>query len=347
MVRTERRQFLKAAGAGTGVALGAGAASAQESSDDEVSTSQTVAATFNGAATDGFLVIDGNSPTDSNASANVSISELGGEVTINGEVYEDKTWSSTNVSFPDLKAADIVDFSDLPVGPGDLTTDDIQVLVDPIDGTYDPQQGLVTGDIFLTIDAQIVASLFGITAEFDFTIDFNDGNAVTLTTGQSGSLEGSAQNLASTGGTVATVVNNNYTVPKAEGQVEANPPFVDPINVNDELNLPSNDPSRNFIELVLDITWQNGPPTGLLPPIPDPIEPGFQGPPKDEDGDGLLENVRGGSGPPTVLDVQALFNNLTNDTVQNNADKFNFQGDDPSEVGILDVQSLYDKHVNN
>jgi hypothetical protein len=250
------------------------------------------------------------------------------------------------VDFPDLKAADIVDFSDLPVGPDDLTTDDITILVDQITGTYDPQQDLVTGDITLTIDAQIVANLFGITAEFDFTIDFNDGDPVTLTTGQSGSLEGSAQNLASTN-TVATVVNNNYTVPEAEGNTTADPPFVDPIDVNEELGLPSNDPSRNFIELGLDITWQNGPPTDLLPPIPDPIEPGFPGPPRDDDGDGLLENVRGASGPPGMLDVQALFDNLTNDTVQNNADKFNFQGDDPSEVGILDVQSLYDEHVNN
>lgn len=64
-------------------------------------------------------------------------------------------------------------------------------------------------------------------------------------------------------------------------------------------------------------------------------------PPADSDGDGLYEDIRG-DGSVDMLDVQALFTNLDNPAVQANADLFNFQGDDPDEVGVLDVQALYD-----
>jgi len=65
-------------------------------------------------------------------------------------------------------------------------------------------------------------------------------------------------------------------------------------------------------------------------------------PPRDLDGDGLYENVRG-DGKFNILDVQALFTNLDNPTVQNNATQFNFTGENTDEVTILDVQALFSK----
>ena len=47
----------------------------------------------------------------------------------------------------------------------------------------------------------------------------------------------------------------------------------------------------------------------------------------------------------TILDVQALFNNLDNPAVQNNAELYRFQqsGQDGRDVNILDVQALFNK----
>ena len=63
-------------------------------------------------------------------------------------------------------------------------------------------------------------------------------------------------------------------------------------------------------------------------------------PPKDLDRDGLYENVRG-DGEADIFDVQALFANLDNEALQNNAALFNFQGENPDEVTIFDVQTLF------
>jgi hypothetical protein len=65
-------------------------------------------------------------------------------------------------------------------------------------------------------------------------------------------------------------------------------------------------------------------------------------PPKDHDGDGLYEAVRG-EDQVTILDVQALFNELESDAVQNHATAFNFSGGDETEVTILDVQGLFNE----
>ena len=69
-----------------------------------------------------------------------------------------------------------------------------------------------------------------------------------------------------------------------------------------------------------------------------------EGPPADNDGDGLYEDVRG-NGDLSILDVQELFKNMDNPELQAHSELFNFQGDDPDEVGILDVQALYDQYL--
>jgi protocatechuate 3,4-dioxygenase beta subunit len=77
--------------------------------------------------------------------------------------------------------------------------------------------------------------------------------------------------------------------------------------------------------------------TVSLPPLP-----GQSNPPQDADGDGNYEDIRG-DGSVDVFDVQTLFANLNDPAVQENSRYFNFQGDDPSEVTIFDVQALFSK----
>jgi PKD repeat protein len=64
-------------------------------------------------------------------------------------------------------------------------------------------------------------------------------------------------------------------------------------------------------------------------------------PAKDPDDDGLYEDVRG-TGHFTILDIQALFNNMNSPVVENNSGMFNFQAAD-DEVSVLDVQALFNE----
>jgi len=63
--------------------------------------------------------------------------------------------------------------------------------------------------------------------------------------------------------------------------------------------------------------------------------------PRDRDGDGLYEDVDGDGGLD-ILDVQALFNNLNSNAVQNNRGAFKFQPR-VEELTILDVQGLFNE----
>lgn len=64
-------------------------------------------------------------------------------------------------------------------------------------------------------------------------------------------------------------------------------------------------------------------------------------PPQDLNNDGLYRDING-DGEFDIFDIQALYNNLDTDAVQNNPAAFNFANDDnPSEVTIFDVQALF------
>jgi hypothetical protein len=77
-----------------------------------------------------------------------------------------------------------------------------------------------------------------------------------------------------------------------------------------------------------------------LPPLPGLADPK---PPNDLDGDGLYEDTDG-DGEFGIFDVQALFNNLNTDAVQNHPEAYNFNDDDdPEGVGIFDIQGLFDR----
>jgi hypothetical protein len=91
--------------------------------------------------------------------------------------------------------------------------------------------------------------------------------------------------------------------------------------------------SRQSVETAIDDTVDrslDGP-----PPLP-----GQDAPPQDLDGDGRFEDVNG-DGQFTVADVQVFFQHRNSDPVRNNPAAFNFDGDDPAEVSVSDVQALF------
>ena len=63
-------------------------------------------------------------------------------------------------------------------------------------------------------------------------------------------------------------------------------------------------------------------------------------PAKDTTGDGMLDDVRG-DGELNIFDLQTLFDNIDTTTVQSNSEQFNFQGANPDEVSIFDIQALF------
>lgn len=64
----------------------------------------------------------------------------------------------------------------------------------------------------------------------------------------------------------------------------------------------------------------------------------FQEQPTDSDGDGRYEDING-DGDSDIVDVQALFTNSDDETIQNNPTAFDFNGD--GSVNVVDVQKLF------
>lgn len=62
-------------------------------------------------------------------------------------------------------------------------------------------------------------------------------------------------------------------------------------------------------------------------------------PATDTTGDGLLDDVDG-NGETNIFDVQACFDNLESEAIQENAEQFDFS-ETGGEVGIFDVQALF------
>jgi len=247
MRKLDRRQVLTSAAAGTGIALGVGAASSQSTSvsNDQVGT-DAIEASFQATAGEGYITIDADNPQGDGSSigrVDFAGSDLGGDVEISGEAYDDDTWESTNVSFPDIDVMQFLEGADLPIDPSQIDAD-VNVTVDTITGTFDREENFMTADFQLTVD--ISASIMGGVVTTDFAITAN----APLTTGESGELTGSATGMNTNEATVRLVCNN-FTIP-ATGEV-IDPPLVDPINIDDEIGLPADDPSRNYLELELDM----------------------------------------------------------------------------------------------
>lgn len=63
-------------------------------------------------------------------------------------------------------------------------------------------------------------------------------------------------------------------------------------------------------------------------------------PPRDLNGDGLYRDING-DGEFTIADVQVSFQNRDANVVRDNAECFNFDGEEPATGSIRDVQALF------
>jgi len=342
MTGLDRRQVLRSVGVGAGAGVsGLGVAGGtQESPGQE----QAIEATFTATVGSGFLVINGNSKNDQNASVNISLENVEGDIVINGVIYDDQTWEADDVSFPDVNPSQLIDAGDLPDIIDEIEFDDgsdVQVVVDTIEGVYDPGTeggALVTGSTDMLITAFVTgnAIAFGgsveVPFEFDFSINVNEGTDITLTTGESQDLTGEAETLGCAD-PVVRVVSNEFTVPAAVGNVEECIEGVTCINVNEQLELPSDVPTRNFIELDLDITWDGDQPFSPAPVV-------GENSPRDLDCDGNYDDIDG-DGELSILDVQTLFDRRNDEEIEANAERFDFSDSGGDRVSIFDVQALF------
>jgi PKD repeat protein len=351
-----RRRLLEMGGAAAGLGIGAqpisGRIDQQGNSNDS-----SVMATFNGTIQDGFLMFDALNPEATESSLKLDFGELRRPITVEGEVYEDKTWASTNLNFPEFAPSALIDTDDLPDSIEDVNfcdrTSKIENSTLGMSGTYDPYEGLVTGDTIIEIDFVLEFDLVLATSSddvetnspcsnpdisLDFRIRLNSAKPIELTSGESdGSttpfeLEGSTANLNKRG-TSVTLVNNTYTVPRATGQIE----IIGGSDVNELLELPYDHSGENWLELGMDIQWD-----GNGPRFPPAALPGRDNPPTDVDGDGLYEDVRR-DGEVDIFDVQALFTNMDTDAVQDHSWAFNFMEEESDEVTVMDVQALFNR----
>jgi len=319
MQHIDRRDTLKGIGVGASLAIGPSAtALAGTTTGDDAGTDQTgVVSSFTSVAGQGYITINGANPQDQQIE--FSGADIDGDVVIEGDIYADGTWQSTTVEFPELNAAQLVE--QIPELPEDVEAD-ITITVPPIEGVYLPEAGLMTAPLTLGID--ITATLFGQTL-----ISIQAAPSADLTTGQSGSVEGQLEGTG-TSAVQSTLVANDFPVP-ATGNGLA----------DGELDLPS-PAGSNWLQLELEMDIANpGALDGLGADVLDASPLAGSVPPRDLDGDGLCESIRG-HGAPTTFDVQTLFENLDHDTVTANASSFNFSGGDPGSVTMGDVQALFE-----
>jgi hypothetical protein len=320
MRQIDRRSLLRTTGTGVGLALSAGAATA---SQETVAPSQEVVTTFTATGTGGFIAINEQPPEPETKFDLPGPSEVDNEILIEGEVYDDGTWESTNTQFPNIPVPE-------EIIPDDLPNLELTVIVTPINTPYTGQISRAPGEELLTVEGtlEIEVDVEGIDLGIE-PIEVTIG----ATTESSNNLEGSATDFETTAATT-TVVDNEFTIDDTTG--------LD--SVDDALGLPATEPGTNWFKLDADLSFADE----FEAPIPQPPElPNgpTDGPPQLLGDSQLYEDVTG-SGTLDLTDVQVLFENLNTPEVQNNAQAFDFSGFYPDRVTILDVQALYKKQAN-
>ena len=241
MLSVGRRRLLRTTG-GVGLALGSGAASAEEFrsalgggtvSAEAFRAAESMApvvTTVTVTATGGFLAVNTGDPTVNR----FSFADLDTPaVEFEAALRSDGTWSADTISFASPSLAEL-GISGINL---DVELDAPSGLV----GTLDRETGAMTaaGTIELTIPLSEIGEAS------DITVSATIGNA---TTGQSENLSGSPGNLGGAAGSV-TLVDNEFSVP-ATGAVLRN------TDVDAELGLPADQPGRNWLELDLELAFQ-------------------------------------------------------------------------------------------
>lgn len=196
-----------------GVAIWAGVGSAAAEDDG-----RAVEATFNATGTEGFVAIDAESPDDRISFPTPD--EADQPISLDGVLYTNGTWRSTNVSFPALGQEQL----GFP----------IEILLDaprPFVGEIDRETGRMTADAELTIIVPDADAEVNVTAN--------------ITTAQSGEMTGNAEGLNTDTATV-TLVSNEYTVPESTGSTV----------IDGFVGLPSPEAGDNWFSLTLEMDIQ-------------------------------------------------------------------------------------------
>ena len=179
-----------------------------------------VEATFNATGTEGFVAIDAESPNDPISFPTPD--EADQPISLDGLVYANGTWRSTNVSFPALGEEQL----GFP----------IEILLDaprPFVGEIDRETGLMTADAELTILVPDADEEVNVTAN--------------ITTAQSGEMVGDAEGLnTDTDTATVTLVSNEYSVPESTGSTV----------IDEFVGLPSPEAGDNWFSLTLEMDIQ-------------------------------------------------------------------------------------------
>jgi uncharacterized membrane protein len=196
--------------AGTAIGAGVGTVAAADNSSE-------IEATFNATGTEGFVAINANNTNDPISFPTPD--EVEQPISVDGVVYTNGTWRSTNVSFPDL-------------GEEQLGVP-IEILLEaprPFEGELDRETGTMTANAELTI----------IVPDADEEIDVQ----ANLTTGQSGEMSGETEGLGTDTATV-TLVSNEYTVPQQ----------TDNTLIDEFVGLPAPEVGTNWFSLTLEMAF--------------------------------------------------------------------------------------------
>ena len=226
-----------------------------------------------------------------------------------------------------------------------------------VDGTVEGTQAVTLNDGELSSDSFTYTTVKGDAPELTTEIrSENDTDTATVAVNESGPPEVALSNLSIAGeGEDVTVLTEAYdvsvelsydsglngTVPLELSIGDATATTTVPLNVSETKTVTFESATDGLSTGIYDVTASavNASITGEVTLSVD--VDGNGEPAADTTGDGLLNNVDGDDSF-NIFDVQALFNNLETDRVQDNPGLFNFNGDtDPDEVTVFDVQGLF------
>jgi len=309
-----RRNFITRTGAGVGVSVSGAGVGTVYATNGSTTDEPTVVTTVEATGTHGFFTYNSETPGGKNQTALLDIDNepitVEGTIQISGEIYDNGTWQMTSVSLPTYSSTEY-----------DVSLDFVAI-DHSTPGTFDPENGTVTAPLTLDMESDEITTT-------GWPID------LTYTSGTSGNMTGHVNRPAETVLNVV-LVNNEYGLNTLSDGSAGRSDNSSGLVVERPFDWGA--PGSNWFELGLEMTIDD--PSALDGVEIDPAAVVGSNLPQDLDGDGLYENVRG-DGEFDVADVQGLFDNLDSPAVQDNAAKFNFQGDNPDEVTIFDVQALF------
>ncbi len=183
--------------------------------------SSDVVATFSATNVgDGFISFDEDNLDDAKAEG---LSFSAGDIVIEGEIYDNGTWQSTDTSFKMLNTADDGSgFDAQPTAPNGL------------EGTFDPETGRMTADGTLKITLPLTGDNF----QFDLAMVTGTSNGAASSDGLQGEFDADIDN-----GGFVNLVDNEYTVPDT----------TDSDLLNSQLGLPIEEPGLSWFDLHLNM----------------------------------------------------------------------------------------------